>query len=91
MPTLSVVPYTTQASGLRHLLQSEGVRVREHGITADDAHEAARLYASGLTISQLVEKIGSSYGTVRKVLHERGVALRAGGQGDRVRPTTGAR
>lgn len=38
-----------------------------------------RLYKSGSTIQQVVGQVGWSYGTIRKVLHENGVALRTAG------------
>lgn len=66
-------------SRLRHLLQGEGVNLRVHGITPEDAEKAARLYESGLTIRKVAEEIGSSFGTIQRALHENGVEMRASG------------
>ncbi len=73
-------------SGLRQLLQAEGVTLRVQGIPPQDAEKAVRLYDTGLTIRQVVDQVGYSYGTIRAVLHEHGVALRAGGRGNRAVP-----
>jgi hypothetical protein len=40
-----------------------------------------RLYGSGLTIKEVVGQVGYSYGTIRRVLHEHGVEMRATGIG----------
>ena len=72
--------YCISRSGLRHLLLGEGVALRAHGITSEDAEEAVRLYESGLTIRQVAERIGSSFGTVRTALHEHEVVMRTSGK-----------
>lgn len=74
------IEFKVSRSGLRHLLQDEGVELRAHGITSEDAEEAMRLYESGLTIRQIAEQLGSSFGTIQRVLHEHGVAMRASGK-----------
>lgn len=53
--------------------------MRKQAITPWDAKRAARLYESGLSITEVVERIGYSYSTVRKSLHESGVAMRPKG------------
>ena len=53
--------------------------MRKQAITSADAKQAARLYESGMAISEVVEQIGYSYSTVRKSLHESGVAMRPKG------------
>ena len=65
-------------SRLSELLQDEGVSLREQGIDPGASEKAVRLYESGLTIREVVDQVGYSYGTIRTVLHEQGVALRAG-------------
>lgn len=74
--------YGVSRGGLRQLLQGEGVALREQGITPDDAEKAVRLYETGLTIRE-VEQVGYSYGTIQRMLNENGVAMRAGGRGER--------
>ena len=70
--------YGVSRSGLRQLLQAEGVTLRVQGIMPEDAEKAVRLYETGLTIRQVVDLVGYSYGTIRSALHENGVAMRAG-------------
>jgi AraC-like DNA-binding protein len=67
------------ASGLRDLLRAERVSLRGHEITAEDAEAAMQLYQRGLTITQVVARIGYSNGTIRKVLLKLGVSIRTGG------------
>lgn len=62
--------YGVLRSGLRHLLLAEGVALRVQCITPEDAEEAVRLYELGLTIRQMVDRVGYSYGSTRKVLQE---------------------
>lgn len=70
--------YGVSRSGLCQLLQEEDVTLREQGITPDDAERTVRLYESGLTIRQVVEQVGYSYGTIQRLLHQRGVVMGAG-------------
>ena len=72
--------------GLCQLLQSEGVALRGQGIALEDMERAVQLYEKGLTIRQVVDLIGYSYGTIRSTLHENGVAMRADGRGERPAP-----
>ena len=69
--------YGVSRSGLCQLLLRDGVALRRQGITPEDADEAVRLYQDGFTIRQVVDRVGHSYGTIRKVLHQHGVALNA--------------
>jgi AraC-like DNA-binding protein len=78
--------YGISGSGLRDLLRAEGVSLRGHAITVQDAERAVQLYERGLTITQVVAHIGYSHGTIRTVLRRHGVAIRLGGQGQRVVP-----
>lgn len=73
--------YDISRSGLRTLLQREGVVLRAYGITPEEAENAVRLYEQGLTIRQVADEMGHSYGTIRTMLHETGASIRAGGRG----------
>lgn len=64
---------------LLRLLREEGVALRKQAVTPQDAKRAARLYESGLSIDEIVDKIGYSYSTIRKSLHESEVAIRPKG------------
>jgi lambda repressor-like predicted transcriptional regulator len=75
--------YGISKTGLRQVLLAEGVRFRMQPITPEDAGRAVQLYERGMTIRQVVEQVGYSYGTIRTALHEHGVAMRAGGIGKR--------
>lgn len=61
--------YGVSRSWLCQLLQSEGVALREQGITPEDAEMAIGLYESGLTIRQVVDK-----STIHRLLKVMGVA-----------------
>lgn len=65
--------------GILQLLRSEGVLMRKQALTSADAKRAVRLYEGGMSITEIVEQIGYSYSTVRKSLHESGVAMRPKG------------
>lgn len=69
--------YGISKNGLLKLLRAERVSLRKQPISLGDAKRAVQLYESGLTIEKVVEQIGYSYGTIRKTLHENGVAMRA--------------
>jgi hypothetical protein len=56
------------------------VTLREQGITPEDAEEAVRLYKTGLTIRQVAERVGYSYGTIRTALYGSGIVMRTGGK-----------
>ncbi|MCA9833496.1 MAG: hypothetical protein KC435_06100 [Thermomicrobiales bacterium] len=62
--------YGISKSGLLKLLREEGVRMRKQPITPEDEQNAVNLYQGGMTINQVVEQIGYSYGTIRRVLYE---------------------
>ncbi|MGC4192320.1 MAG: hypothetical protein QM589_14300 [Thermomicrobiales bacterium] len=78
-PALSL-EYGISKTGLRQMLLAEGVRFRKHRITPEDAEKAVLLYERGMTITQVVERLGYSYGTIRAALHDNGVAMRVSGQ-----------
>lgn len=71
--------YGVSKTGLLDLLRREGVELRRRPITESDARWAARLYESGMSISEVVEQIGYSFSTVRRALHRSGVAMRPKG------------
>lgn len=53
-------------------------------MASEDADRAIRFYESGLTIKQVVEQVGYSFGTIRRMLHANAVAVRERGIGKRV-------
>jgi transposase-like protein len=67
-------------SGLRDLLRAEGVSLRGHAITPEDAERAVHLYGRGMTIKQVVAQIGYSDGTIRRVLRKHGVVTKSRGR-----------
>lgn len=71
--------YHISKSGLLQLLRAEGVSLRRQPLAPEDAKRAVRLYENGLTIDEVAEQIGSSYSTVRKILHQSGVTMRPKG------------
>lgn len=71
--------YGMSKCALLRLLRNEGVTLRKRATTPRDAERAARLYESGLSIAEIVERIGYSYSTVRKSLLGSGVAMRPKG------------
>jgi hypothetical protein len=70
-------------SGLRDLLRAEGVTLRGHAITSEDAEAAVQLYQRGYTITQVVAHLGYSHGTIRNVLLKHGVVVRLNGPSKR--------
>jgi AraC-like DNA-binding protein len=78
--------YGISKTGLGEVLLAEGVAFRRQAITTEDTERAVQLYESGLTIKQVVAQVGYSYGTIRRVLHEHGVAMRATGTGKSATP-----
>lgn len=78
--------YGTSKSGLLQLLRAEGVAFRRQAIRPEDADRAVPLYESSLTIQQVVEEVGYSYGSNPRVLHGYGVTVRERGIGKRVAP-----
>ena len=61
---------------LRKILKAEGVSPRRRGMIKADADKAVQLYENGLTIYEVIDKIGYSYGVINRMLHKRGVDLR---------------
>jgi hypothetical protein len=52
-------------------------------MTPEDAERAVRLYERGLTIDQVVDQVGYSFSTIRRMLHVNGVVVRERGIGKR--------
>lgn len=80
--------YGVSTTGLRELLLKEGVEFRRQAITSEDADRAVELYESGLTIREVVTKIGYSLGTIRREFHRRGVPMRPSGRWNHLPPKT---
>lgn len=78
--------YGISRGGLRKLLIAQGVSFRKQPMTSEDAERAVRLYERGLAIDQVVEQVGYSFSTVRRMLHANGVAVRERGGGKRQAP-----
>lgn len=76
--------YGISRGGLRKLLLAQGVSFRKQPMTHEDAKRAVRLYERGLTINQVVDQVGYSFSTIRRMLHANGVSVRERGGGRRV-------
>lgn len=70
--------YGISESGLNDLMTKAEAPVRANPITLEDIDMAVQLYESGLTVNQVVKQLGYSIRTIRRVLHQRGVVMRAG-------------
>lgn len=68
--------YGISRPSLRSLLREAGVSPRRDRMTPKQADKAIKLYESGLTIMEVVAKVGFSYGVVNRMLHSRGVNVR---------------
>lgn len=55
-------------SALRELLVLADVELRRHPITPEDSDLAVLLYETGLTVKQIVKRLGYRFGTIRRVL-----------------------
>lgn len=84
-PALSCA-YGISRGGLRKLLLAEDVSFRQQPMTPGDIKRAIQLYERGLSIKQVVERVGFCYSTVRRMLHVNGVAVRERGGGRRREP-----
>lgn len=60
---------------MKHLRRS-GVRIRNQGLTCEQAVRAAEMYLSGLTLAKVGAHFGVAQGTVRRHLVLRGVRFR---------------
>ncbi len=68
--------YGISRPGIRKILNAQGVSLRERGMTQEDADRAIGLYKCGLTIMEIVDEVGYSYGVVNRMLHKREVTVR---------------
>lgn len=71
--------YRISESGLNDLVTRSETQTRTTPITPEDIDMAVQLYESGLTVKQVVKQLGYSR-TIRRMLHERGVAMRVSGK-----------
>jgi len=58
------------------LLHTQGVQMRRQPLTPKQRTQAVELYASGLAIKPVADRLGSSFGAVHRVLIAEGVKLR---------------
>lgn len=72
--------------GVRKLLKRAGVTIRpQNVVTSQAAKRIVHLYDSGLTIKEVVAQVGTSFGTVRRVLYKHGGVMRVSPIGKRTR------
>lgn len=71
--------YGMAKSALFQLLRKDAVSMRKQPITSADAEQAVRLYQSGLSNAEIPHRIGYSYTTIWKSLHNSSVAKRPKG------------
>lgn len=76
--------YGISRGGLRKLLLAQCVSFRKQSMSVEDVEKAMRLYERGLTIGQVVEQVGYSFSTIRRMLHASGVSVRERGGRKRV-------
>lgn len=68
--------YDVAKSTIIGILRANNVVVRRQPMTADQVSEAARLYESGLSLSQVAEALGVNQETLRVAVIKAGVVLR---------------
>lgn len=70
--------------GVRRLLRDAEVTTRPQDVVTPQAiDQIVQLYAGGLTIRQVVEQVGYSFGTVQRVLSKHGGVMRVSPVGKR--------
>jgi len=74
--TALAAEYGVAKSTVLNLLRSAGVAVRRQPLTPQQVSEAARLYDSGLSLSQVAERLSVNQETMRMALKSAGIALR---------------
>lgn len=79
--TVLAKDYDVAKSTIIGILRANNVVVRRQPMTADQVSEAARLYESGLSLSQVAEALGVNQETMRVAIINVGV---------KIRPATGA-
>lgn len=65
----------SRATTMRHLREA-GVRIRNQGLSHEQASQAATMYRSGMTQAQIATHFGISQRTAGRCLHLLGVAMR---------------
>ncbi|MCR8669893.1 hypothetical protein [Agrococcus sp. HG114] len=68
--------YAVAKSTIIGILRANNVIVRRQSITADQVSEAARLYESGLSLSQVAEALKVNQETMRVAIMKVGVEIR---------------
>ena len=68
--------YGISKPSMLDLLHAQGVQMRRQPLTPKQRIRAVELYASGLAIKPVADRLGSSFGAVHRVLIAEGVKLR---------------
>lgn len=68
--------YGVSKRALRNLLSNRGLEMRKQPMSPDEAELAVSLYAGGLSLREIGERIGRGKTTVSNALVRRGVVLR---------------
>lgn len=68
--------YGVAKSTILGILRANSVVVRRQPLTPEQIGEAARLYESGLSLSQVAKRLGINQETMRVAIVDAGVALR---------------
>lgn len=68
--------YGVAKSTILGILRANSVVVRRQPLTAEQVSEAARLYESGLSLSQVAERVKVNQETMRVAILDAGVMLR---------------
>lgn len=74
--TLLATDYAVVKSTILRVLREACVVVRRQPLTDAQIHEAARLYSSGLSLSQVAEQLKVNQETMRVAIIAAGVTLR---------------
>ena len=68
--------YGISKPSMLDLLHGQGVQMRRQPLTPRQRTQAVKLYASGLAVKPVADRLGSSFGAVHRVLIAEGVKLR---------------
>ena len=68
--------YGISKPSMLDLLHAQNVQMRRQPLTPKQRTQAVELYASGLAIKPVADRLGSSFGAVHRVLITEGVKLR---------------
>lgn len=69
--------YGVAKSTILGILRTNNVTVRRQPLTAEQVSESARLYESGLSLSQVAEAMKVNQETMRAAIMKAGIAMRA--------------